>query len=153
MIDVTQLPEQLKEIVEDFSLADGQEKLELLLQYSESLPPIPENKKQSQDEMEQVPECMTPVFIQSESDGEKMHFYFEVPPESPTVRGFAAILAFGLNGLTPEEILQVPNEFYQTLGLESLLSYQRMHGFSGILAHIKRLAAAELNGQFLDKSP
>jgi cysteine desulfuration protein SufE len=88
---------------------------------------------------------MTPVSVTAKNDGEGMHFYFQVPPESPTVRGFAAILALGLDGATPEQILSVPSDFYFRMGLDKVLTMQRLNGFSAILAHIKRLAAEALN--------
>ena len=73
-----------------------------------------------------------------------MHFYFDVPPESPTVRGYAALLAEGLDGLSPQEILAVPSDFYLEMGLAEVLTHQRMNGISAILAHMKRLAVAEI---------
>jgi cysteine desulfuration protein SufE len=94
--------------------------------------------------MDQVHECMTPVFVQSQLQDGGMHFYFDVPPESPTVRGYAALLAEGLDGLSPQEILAVPNDFYLEMGLAEVLTHQRMNGISAILAHMKRLAVAEI---------
>jgi cysteine desulfuration protein SufE len=140
------IPPRLEEIIEDFEFCEGREKIELLLQYSENLPPLPERLCGSHDSMEQVQECMTPVFVSEEVDDGKMHFHFDVPPESPTVRGFAAILAEGLDGLTPTEILSVPNNFTSRLGLENFLTPQRMNGFAATLAHLKRLAAQHLDG-------
>jgi cysteine desulfuration protein SufE len=73
-----------------------------------------------------------------------MHFYFDIPPESPTVRGLASILRQGLDGATPEQVLGVPNDFFNRMGLDQVLSMQRMKGFSSILAHMKRLATVAL---------
>jgi cysteine desulfuration protein SufE len=139
------IPPRLEEIIEDFELCEGREKIELLLQFSENMPPLPERLRGSHDDMEQVQECMTPVFVNAEFEDGRMHFYFDVPPESPTVRGFAAILAEGLNGLTPAEILHVPGNVTARLGLESFLTPQRMNGFAATLAHLKRLAAQHLD--------
>jgi cysteine desulfuration protein SufE len=138
------IPPRLEEIIEDFELCEGREKIELLLQFSENMPPLPERLRGSHDSMEQVQECMTPVFVKAETQDGKMHFYFDVPPESPTVRGFAAILAEGLDGLKPQEIIGVPNDFFFRMGLENLLTLQRLNGFAATLAHIKRLAAQQL---------
>jgi cysteine desulfuration protein SufE len=139
------LPEPLKEIVDDFQWCDDREKLELLLQYSDAMAPLPEWISVDHKAMDQVHECMTPVFIQAENKDGHLEFYFDVPPESPTVRGFAAILGQGLNGATPEQILKIPNDFYLDMGLENVLTYQRLNGLSAILAHIKRLATSNLN--------
>lgn len=135
------LPARLKEIVEDFQWAEGQEKLELLLEYSDNMPLLPESYRETHD-MQFVHECMTPVYVHGEvMDGGGLRFYFDVPPESPTVRGFAAILGKGLEGATPEEVIAVPDHFYLEMGLESVLTHQRLNGFAGILANIKQIAA------------
>ena len=134
------LPPRLAEIVDDFSLAEGREKLEMLLQFSDSLPPVPEWLKGNEDEMESVPECMTPVSVAAEVKEGGMVYHFIVPPESPTVRGYAAILAEGLRGVPPEEVLNLPTEFYLQMGLQQVLTSQRLNGMAALVAHVKRLA-------------
>jgi cysteine desulfuration protein SufE len=121
-------------------LASREEKIELLVQYAESLPPLPERLKAERDKMDPVPECMTPVFVSGEKKDGGIVFHFDIPPQSPTVRGLAAILANGLNGATLEEILNVPEDFYMQTGLQDALTYQRMNGFAGVLAHMKQIA-------------
>ena len=138
------LPARLQEIVEDFEWCEGREKLELLLQFAEQMPPLPENIQADHENMQQVHECMTPVFVTAETKNGRMNFYFDVPESSPTVRGFASILGQGLQDATPEQVLSIPGDFFTTMGLEKLLTHQRLHGFAGILAHLKRLAVEEI---------
>jgi cysteine desulfuration protein SufE len=138
------IPPRLGEIIEDFQWSEGREKLELLLQYAEELPPLPDRFKDKAKEMEPVEECMTPVFLQSELEGGKLLFYIDVPPSSPTVRGFAAILLKGLEGQPPEEVLKVPADFFAQMGLENVLTHQRLNGLSAILAHMKAQAVRHL---------
>lgn len=135
------LPPRLSEILEDFEFSEGREKLELLLYYSERMPPLPDWLSEKHDSMEQIQECMTPVFVYSSLEDGGMRFFFDVPPSSPTVRGYAAILGEGLQGATPEEVLAVPADFYQRMGLDKVLTHQRLNGIAAILAHMKRLAA------------
>jgi cysteine desulfuration protein SufE len=139
------LPARLAEIVDDFSLSEGREKLELLLQYSMSFPPLPERLKGKQSEMEAVPECMTPVSVSAEMKDGGMVFYFDVPPEAPTVRGFATIVSEGLNGATPQQVLDLPADFYLAMGLEQVLTPQRMNGMAAIVAHVRRLAFGHIS--------
>jgi cysteine desulfuration protein SufE len=139
------LPPKLQAIVEDFGYSEGREKIELLIQYSENLPEIPPELQSDRSEMEAVEECMTPVFVQAQLQDGKMHFYFDVPRESPTVRGFAVIMGEGLSGCTPQEVLAVPNDFFSRMGLEQVLTMQRLNGLSAILAHMKRLAAQAIS--------
>jgi cysteine desulfuration protein SufE len=134
------LPPRLQAIVEEFQDAEGREKLDLLLDYAESLPPLPDWLAAQHGDMDQVHECMTPLFIYAEQQEGRMHFYFDAPPESPTVRGYAALMAEGLNGVTFDELMAVPGDFFNAMGLQQVITFQRIRGISAILAHMKRLA-------------
>lgn len=134
------LPAKLQEIVDEFQWAEGRDKLELLLDFSAQMPPLPDWLAGQHDSMEQVHECMSPVFVHAELVDGRLQWYFDVPPESPTVRGYAALMAAGLNGATPDEVLSVPADFWQAMGLQEVVTYQRIRGISAILAHMKRLA-------------
>jgi cysteine desulfuration protein SufE len=140
------IPARLREIIEEFELCEGREKIELLLTYSEQMPPLPERLKDEHGSMDLVEECMTPVYVKAEALDGELTFYFDVPPESPTVRGFAALMAEGLNRATPQQVLGVPNDFFYQMGLERVLTLQRLNGIGAILAHMKRLAAQALEG-------
>ncbi len=147
MTDAPQLPTRLQEVIDDFALAEGREKLELLMQYGQDLPPLPERLQAHRDQMDPVPECMSPVFAHAEVEDGRMRYFLDVPDEAPTVRGFAAILQRGLDGETPEMVLGVPTTFYEKMGLTGLLSHQRLNGMRAILAKLKSYAhAAKANG-------
>ena len=135
------LPPKLQETVDDFASMTREEKLETLIAYAEAFPPLPERLKAIRDKMEAVPECMTPVFLigEKQTDG-GIIFYFDIPPQSPTVRGLASVLANGLNGCAPEEILTVPADFFLPMNLQEAVSQQRINGFMGVLAHMKHEA-------------
>lgn len=147
------LPPKLREIVDDFALAEGSEKLDLLLEYAEQMPPLPDRFQQQRDQMEQVHECMTPVFVIAELDDHGMHYFFDIPPEAPTIRGYAGLLSRGLDGATPEDVLQVPIDFYEGMGLQDVLSPRRLNGVHAMLAYMKRLAQREMIKQTADQSP
>ena len=134
------IPSKLSEIINEFEISVGREKIELLLQYADMMPALPEHIQERHDTMDFVQECMTPVYVSAEQDDTGLHFYFDVPAESPTVRGFAAIMAIGLDGSTPRQVLDIPNDFFLQMGLEKVLTMQRLNGISAILAHMKRLA-------------
>jgi len=138
------LPAALNQIIEDFQFCEGREKIELLIQFAETLPPLPGKFAEERDKMEAVPECMTPVFLQAALEDERLTFFFDVPAESPTVRGFAALMKQGIDGSTPEEVLQIPGDFFLAMGLQGVLTHQRLNGLSAILAHMKHIAAEKL---------
>ena len=125
-----------------------EEKLETLIAYAESFPSLPDWLKDKRDSMEPVPECMTPVFLFAEKQPDGgVHFYLDIPPQSPTVRGLASILANGLDGSTPEEIISVPADFFLPMNLQEAVSQQRITGFTGVLAHMKQEAVKLLENQ------
>ncbi len=138
------IPPRLQAIIDDFRESDRQEKLQLLLEYADRMPELPAWLRDQHDTMHNIPECMTPVFVFVEEREGKLHFVFDVPPESPTIRGYAALLADGLDGLPAQDILQLPADFFYQMGLQQALSPQRLNGISAILAHMKRLAVQYL---------
>jgi cysteine desulfuration protein SufE len=129
-------PEQ--QIAEEFQLTPDSQKLELLLEYSESLPEPPARFGENPHLMERVDECQAPVFIAVEGNAEKVDVYFSAPKEAPTTRGFASILNAALNGRRADEILGLSDDFPTELGLEKLISPLRVRGMRGMLFRIKR---------------
>ena len=131
------MPAALAEVVSDFADMQGQDKLQLLLEFANELPPIPADLEEAA--MEPVPECQSPLFLHVDaSDRERVRLYFTAPAEAPTTRGFAAILAAGLDEHSADEILAVPDDFYTELGLAKLISPLRLRGMSAMLTRIKR---------------
>ena len=131
------IPSGLAEIIEDFEAVEGRDKLTLLLDLSDELPELPDGMETA--DLEQVPECQTPLFLTVDaSDADHVKLYFQAPPEAPTTRGFAAILHHGLDGESRETVLAVPEDFYATLGLANVVSPLRLRGLSAMLARIKR---------------
>lgn len=137
MTSAAGMPAALAEVVSDFQEVQGQDKLRLLLEFADDLPPLPAGLEQAA--MEPVPECQSPLFLHVDaSDREHVRLYFSAPAEAPTTRGFASILATGLDELPAEEILAVPDDFYSDLGLAALISPLRLRGTSAMLARIKK---------------
>lgn len=138
---VADLPPQLAEIVEDFQAMSEPDRLQLLLEFSRNLPELPAHIAAHRDLMEPVAECQSPLFVLASVDrrpGGKVTLYFDAPPEAPTTRGFASILREGLENLTPEEILAIPDDVPGRLGLRRAVSPLRLNGMSGMLHRIKR---------------
>jgi cysteine desulfuration protein SufE len=142
MSTASTLPGPLAEVVSEFQEIQGQDKLRLLLEYADDLPPLPADLEQAA--MEPVPECQSPLFLHVDADDpERVRLYFSAPAEAPTTRGFAAILATGLDAQSSADILAVPDDFYSDLGLAALISPLRLRGMSAMLARIKRRLRGE----------
>lgn len=128
----------LQDIVDDFAAVGEQERLLLLLDHADALPELPERYADHPDLLERVLECQSPVFLFVEVDGDAVHVHATAPQEAPTTRGFASILARGLEGATPDEALAVPADLSSMLGLERAVSPLRLRGMSGMLGRIQR---------------
>ncbi|GAB4099561.1 SufE family protein [Sinomonas halotolerans] len=147
------LPTALAEIVDDFQAVEERERLQLLLEFSRSLPELPERFKDHPELLEQVVECQSPLFIAVETEpspesapqgsGPIVRLYFSAPPEAPTTRGFASVLHEGLDGLTAAQILAVPDDMPEELGLTRAVTPLRMRGMAAMLARIKRKVSGE----------
>ncbi|MEH0845091.1 SufE family protein [Micromonospora sp. CPCC 205711] len=138
-----EMPTKLAEIVEEFAAAPKDLVLELLLEYADVIPPLPAGT--DRDELEQVPECQTAFFLRAQVNPDRtVSTVFDCPPEAPTTRAFAGILAEGLAGASADEVLAVPDDLYQRMGLSQAISPLRVRGGTAILGRLKRQVREQL---------
>jgi cysteine desulfuration protein SufE len=134
-----ELPETLAQIRADFHELEIRERLQLLLEFANELPELPARYADHPDLLERVVECQSPVFIFVEVDeNDVVHLFATAPKEAPTTRGFASILVQGLAGLTVQEVLDIPDDFPQDLGLAEAVSPLRVRGMTALLGRAKR---------------
>ena len=143
---MSDLPATLQQIADDFAELEGSQRLQLLLEFSNELPALPDRYAEHPELMEPVPECQSPIFLAVEVDGASgtVHLHFSAPPEAPTTRGFAGILHEGLNGLHASDLLAVPDDLPNRLSLSDQVSLLRLRGMAGMLARIKAQVARQL---------
>lgn len=135
---VAHCPARLREIIAEFGEAEPRDRLEYLLEYAQDLPDLPPRLAAQRDQMEQVHECQTPVFLHTEINDGQVQFFLDIPRESPTVRGFAGLLSDAFNGAAPQEIIKTPDDVYLLLGLQEVLTLQRLRGLTALLSYMKR---------------
>lgn len=134
----TALPPAMAQIVEDFAAAPPRDRLEMLLEYSDQLPPLPERYAAHPERLERVPECQSPLFVATEVDDEgHVHLFFDAPPESPTTRGFAGIFHAGLDGLPAEVVLALRPDVTADLRLTEVVSPLRIRGAVALLGRLQ----------------
>jgi cysteine desulfuration protein SufE len=139
------LPAALDELVDDFASVPARDRLQLLLELSDELPPLPDRYAGHAEAMEQVQECQSPLFLAVEVDADRrVHVFFDAPPESPTTRGFAGILHTGLDGLPADEVLAVPDDAPFRFGLAEAVSPLRLRGMVAMLSRVKRQVRTQL---------
>ncbi len=132
-------PPSIDSLISDFNDLGVQDRLSLLLEYSDNLPELPERYLDHPDLLERVEECQSPIYLFVEvNEDEKVNLFFSAPAEAPTTRGFASVLHEALDGLPAEVVLAVDNNFPDELGLTVAVSPLRMNGMRAMLARIKR---------------
>ena len=150
--DRAPLPPALAEIADDFTSASNDLKLQLLLEFSDDLPAMPERYAGDLSRLERVDECQSPLFLTVEvGDGDSLdarvvNLFFDAPPEAPTTRGFAGILHEGLDGLSAADVLAVPDDAPMRFGLAEAVSPLRLRGMVAMLSRIKRQVRAKTAG-------
>jgi cysteine desulfuration protein SufE len=127
----------LDAIVADLSGCDRQERIDLLLDFAKSLPPLPDRLVAHKDASHRVEECQSPVYLFVELDRDRVSLHADAPIEAPTVRGFVSLLLEGLNGATVEDVLKVPADLVDRCGLVEILGMLRVRGLSGVLRRLK----------------
>lgn len=131
----------LDAIIAELSEADRQERIDLLIDFAKNLPPLPDRLVRLKDAEHRVEECQSPVFLFVEPVEGRVALHADAPVEAPTVRGFVAILVEGLSGATAEEILQVPGDLVDRIGLPEILGMLRVRGLTGVLGRLKKEVA------------
>lgn len=136
------------EIAETFQSVDATMRLELLLDYAQQLPELPEDYRSLRDAgLDMVHECQAPVFLRVEVRDGAVVLHGDVPMEAPTARGFVSLLLDAFDGAAPDAVAAAPPDALQALGLRTLLGMQRTRGLSAIYHRVRsevaRLADAD----------
>jgi cysteine desulfuration protein SufE len=139
----THVPATLAEFRAEFLELPEPDRLELLLEFANELPPVSDEIAAHPEMTERVAECQSPVYIYVEVEGGVVTMHATAPPEAPTTRGFASLLAQGRTGLTADEGHAVPNDYPQSIGLTRLVSPLRIGGMTGMLMRAKRQVEAK----------
>ncbi|MCF4122419.1 SufE family protein [Antribacter sp. KLBMP9083] len=140
-----ELPAAFAELRDAFLEVPERDRLQLLLEVSYELPPLPARYADAPELLERVQECQSPVYAFTEvDDAGVVAFHATAPEEAPTTRGFASILAQGLTGLTAQEVLDLPDDLPLMFGLTKSVSLLRLNGMAGMLTRAKRQVREQL---------
>ncbi|HZZ27011.1 MAG TPA: SufE family protein [Pirellulales bacterium] len=133
---------KLDDIVAEFADLEPRERLELLLEFAENLPPLPTKYEAERNEgLHRIAECQTPTFIWVELIEGRVQVHAYVAPEAPTVKGFVGILVDAFSGSTPEAVLSTPEDLLKRLGLLESLGMVRMRGLAAVQHYIRQQVA------------
>ncbi|CCQ55331.1 MULTISPECIES: SufE family protein [Crocosphaera] len=132
------LPPNLARIVEKFKKrSDPKKRYEQLLWYGKKLEAMPEDSKVEENK---VQGCVSQVYITADLKDGKI--WYKGDSDAQLVKGLVAFLIEGLNGLTPNEIIEVTPDFIEETGLNVSLTPSRANGFYNIFQMMKKKALA-----------
>ncbi len=125
--------------VADFADLSPEERLEELMELADSLPdPSGDRMASPPPESCRVQECQTPVYLWVAVMDGQVRVEASVSRKSPTVRGLVALIVDSVNGSTIHDILSLPEDLMEQLGLTAALGMTRQQGFRGVIMRIKR---------------
>jgi cysteine desulfuration protein SufE len=131
------------EIADSFQSVEPGDRLEVLLDFADRLPPLPEHLVRLRDEgLHLVHECQAPVFLYVNVTDDVVSVYGDVPREAPTARSFLSILIDAFDGQSVGVVEEAPADPLRALGLDSLLGMQRTRGLSAIYQQLRARVGA-----------
>ncbi|HEY3600652.1 MAG TPA: SufE family protein [Chthoniobacterales bacterium] len=143
-------PVKLQSIIDLFDHLPEVERRETLVAYSDSAlkqAPRP-NEKFDLEDIRKDEECADTVgvYLQVDEEG-KAHFRMTLGPEVQTLtRAMAAILCKGLDGATPQEILDLPQDFVTRIVGADLVRVRSQTTYY-VLSRIKAICKVYLDRQ------
>lgn len=129
-------PAALDKIVKRFQrIQDPKRRYEQLLWYAKKLEAFPGEAKTSDNK---VRGCVSQVYIIAELDDGKVQYQGD--SDAQITKGLVALLIAGLNGLPPEEIVQLEPDFIKDTHLDVSLTPSRANGFYNIFKTMQQKA-------------
>ncbi len=131
------LPSNLKRIVQRFQqITEPKRRYEYLLWFAKRVPELSETEQIAANK---VPGCVSQVYITAEVHSDSVAF--RGTSDAQITKGLVGLLIDGLNGLTPNEILQLTPDFIQQTGLDVSLTPSRSNGFYNIFRFMQQKVA------------
>lgn len=135
----------LEKSLHRFRSATREMRMQLLLQYARKFPDLPLDLVKARDAgLNRVQECQTPLFLWVGVREGKVTIIADAPPDAPTVRGFMGFLMETLNGAPPEEVIHLPDDLLDQMGIGEVLGIMRTQGLGSVIRRVKQDVARAL---------
>ncbi|MEL7356728.1 MAG: SufE family protein [Cyanobacteria bacterium J06560_6] len=127
-------PAQLDKIVQRFArIDDPKRRYAQLLWYAKKLENFPPAGKTPENK---VPGCVSQVYITANLQDDKV--IFQGDSDAQITKGLLAMLINALNGLSPDEIVQLSPDFIKETQLDVSLTPSRANGFYNIFKTMQK---------------
>lgn len=127
------------ELLDEFNDCSDDERLQLILEFGDKLPPLPESFKTEEN---RVRGCQSNVWMVARPTAdEPPHMHFDGDSDGRIVRGLIAILLSLVNDKTPAEILALDlDDVFQQLHLARYVSRMRSNGLASMIRRVRESA-------------
>jgi cysteine desulfuration protein SufE len=136
------IPEKLKETLEDFEFLDRNERINALIEMADRFQEVPPSvATRPFEEEHRVPRCESQAFVWAEDlpDG-RLKFHFAVEnPQGLSAKSMAVLLDETLSGEPLDQVVAVPGEIVFTLFGRDI-SMGKGEGLTGMLSMVKAYA-------------
>lgn len=132
-------------VLAEFASLPPTDRVTLLIEYGDELPPLPVQYADPPASMERVTECQSPVYLAVTPSTQRaggVDLFVSAPPQAPVTRGFAGLLRELTDQLDAAQVAELPPDLPDHLGLDGAISPLRLRAMSGLLARVTRAAAA-----------
>ena len=134
----TARPASIDKLVKRFQkVADPKRRYEQLLWFAKKLEQFPEDAK---IEDNKVKGCVSQVYVIADLNEGKLHYKGD--SDAQITKGLVAFLINGINGLTPQEVVDLSPEFIKDTQLDISLTPSRANGFYNIFKTMQQKASA-----------
>jgi cysteine desulfuration protein SufE len=131
-------PASIDKMVKRFQrVSDPKRRYEQLLWFAKKLEAFPEAEKTPENK---VSGCVSQVYIIGQVDDGRI--CFQGDSDAQITKGLVALLISALNGLTPEEVVNLSPDFIKDTQLDVSLTPSRANGFYNIFKTMQQKAAA-----------
>jgi len=135
-MSVSSRPAQLDKLVKRFArITEPKRRYEQLLWYAKKLKEFPPEGKTAENK---VPGCVSQVYITADLEDGKVAYQGD--SDAQITKGLLAMLITALDGLTPQEIVQLTPDFIKETQLDVSLTPSRANGFYNIFKMMQRKA-------------
>ena len=130
-------PASIDKLVQRFQkVAEPKRRYEQLLWLAKKLDPFPADAKIEENK---VQGCVSQVYVIASLEDGKLHYRGD--SDAQITKGLVAFLIRGMNGLTPEEMVDLAPDFIKETQLDVSLTPSRANGFFNIFKMMQQKAA------------
>lgn len=132
------IKETHESLIKEFDeMTDWEERYKHIIKLGREMPDFNEDYRTDKNKIEG---CQSQVWMNAKLENNKI--VIDADSDAMIVKGLIAVLIRAYSGFTPAEILSIPPDFLQKIGIDKHLSPTRNNGLGAMLKQIQLYALA-----------